>query len=156
MKCQKVQVNLTEYLRGRCAPRLARAIEQHLHRCKACQNMLEEERALLQLLREEPAALPPRAWEQVQARLHEPARARERVSLWLWWNRRLVAQSRWAAAAALIVLAVWTWMPRYNTPPQQETVNLSGYVQVVSYAQSTVVDDPLNENTQIILSGWGH
>jgi len=24
----------------------------------------------------------------------------------------------------------------------------------VSYAQSSVVDDPLNENTQIILGGW--
>lgn len=118
--------------------------------------MLEEERALLRLLREEPATLPAEVWERVQARLHEPARTRERVSLWLWWNRRLIAQSRWAAAAVLIMLALWIRMPYSGTPPQQETVNLSAYVQVVSYAQSTVVDDPLNENTQIILSGWGH
>lgn len=116
--------------------------------------MLEEERALLHLLREKPATLPAGIWERVQARLHEPARARERVSLWLWWNRRLIAQSRWAAAAVIIVLALWTWIPN-RIPTQQETANLSGYVQVVSYAQSTVVDDPLNENTQIILSGWG-
>ena len=116
--------------------------------------MLEEERALLHLLREAPATLPAETWERVQARLHEPARPRERVSLWLWWNRRLLAQSLWAAAAAIIVLALWTWIPdRIST--RQEKANLSDYVQVVSYAQSTVVDDPLNENTQIILSGWG-
>ncbi|GIV14764.1 MAG: hypothetical protein KatS3mg022_0199 [Armatimonadota bacterium] len=118
--------------------------------------MLEEERALLQLLREEPAALPTWAWERVQARLHEPAHTRERVRLWLWWNRRLLASSRWAAAAVLIMLALWTRMPHSGIPPQQETVSLSGYVHAVSYAQSTVVDDPLNENTQIILSGWGN
>lgn len=155
MRCHKVQVNLTEYLRGNCAPRLTKAIEQHLKRCTECRNMLEEERALLHLLREEPAELPAWAWERVQARLHEPARARERVSLWLWWNRRWIAQTRWAAAAALVILAIWAWTPTSVQSPQKEAETLSGYAQVISYAQSTIVDDPLNENTQIILSGWG-
>lgn len=117
--------------------------------------MLEEERALLQLLREEPATLPAWAWERVQARLHEPARARERVSLWLWWNRRQIAQARWVAAAALVILAMWAWTPTTLQSLQRDRETLSGYAQVVSYAQSTIVDDPLNENTQIILSGWG-
>jgi len=154
MRCQKVQVNLTEYLRGNCAPRLTRAIEQHLSRCTECRSMLEEEHALLQLLRDEPAELPAWTWERVQARLHEPARAGERISLWLWWNRRWLAQTRWAAAAALVILAIWAWMPTNLQSPSQEAETLSGYAQAVSYAQSTVVDDPLNENTQIILSGW--
>ncbi len=116
--------------------------------------MLEEERALLHLLREEPVELPAWAWERVQARLHEPARARERVSLWLWWNRRWIAQTRWAAAAVLVILGIWAWTPTSVQSPQQEAETLSGYAQVISYAQSTIVDDPLNENTQIILSGW--
>jgi hypothetical protein len=116
--------------------------------------MLEEEHALLQLLRDEPAELPAWTWERVQARLHEPARAGERISLWLWWNRRWLAQTRWAAAAALVILAIWAWMPTNLQSPSQEAETLSGYAQAVSYAQSTVVDDPLNENTQIILSGW--
>ncbi|MDW8320340.1 MAG: hypothetical protein RMM08_03160 [Armatimonadota bacterium] len=118
--------------------------------------MLEEERALLQLLRDEPAALPNWAWERVQARLDEPARTHERVSLWLWWNRRSLSQMRWVAAAVVIAFALWTQIPQYGNSPEREIANLSGYVQVVSYAQSTVVDDPLNENTQIILSGWGN
>lgn len=117
--------------------------------------MLEEERALLRLLREEPEALPAGAWEQVQARLHERARARERVSLWLWWNRRWIAHTRWAAVAVpLVILAIWAWVPMTFRSTQREVETLSSYAQVISYAQSTVVDDPLNENTQIILSGW--
>lgn len=118
--------------------------------------MLEEERALLLVLREGPQAPPAWAWERVQARLHEPARARERLSLWLWWNRRLLANTRWAAAAAVLVLATWTWLHQPRSTPPQLADSLSGYVQAISYAQSTVVDDPLNENTQIILSGWGN
>lgn len=120
--------------------------------------MLEEEHALLQLLREEPGSVPIWAWERVQARLHEPARPRERLSLWLWWNRRPLANTRWAAAAAAVVmLAMWTWTCQpYTTTPQHSADSLSGYIQAVSYAQSTIVDDPLNDNTQIILSGWGN
>lgn len=118
--------------------------------------MLEKERALLLVLREEPQALPAWAWERVQARLHEPARARERLSLWLWWNRRLLTNTRWAAAAAVLVLATWTWLHQPRSTLPQSADSLSGYVQAISYAQSTVVDDPLNENTQIILSGWGN
>jgi hypothetical protein len=117
--------------------------------------MLEEERELLQLLREEPAEVPAWAWEHVQARLHEPARPRERLTLWLWWNRRLMTSARWAVAAVLLVVGLWTWTNLTPLPWSTQTNELSGYVQVVSYAQSTVVDDPLNENTQIILSGWG-
>jgi hypothetical protein len=116
--------------------------------------MLEEERALLQLLREEPTTLPAWAWERVQARLHEPAHARERIRLWVWWNRRRIAQTRWAAAAVAVILAMWAWIPTTLQSPQREKDNLSGYAQVVSYAQSTIVDDPLNESTQIVLSGW--
>lgn len=119
--------------------------------------MLEEERAFLQLLREEPTELPAWAWERVQARLHEPARVGERLSLWLWWNRRLLSGgARWAAAAVVAVLAMWTWTFHTQSTPPRSADSLAGYVQAVSYAQSTVVDDPLNENTQIILSGWGN
>lgn len=118
--------------------------------------MLEEERALLQLLREEPSSVPVWAWERVQERLHEHAHLRERLSLWLWWNRRMLANTRWVAAAAVVVLAIWTWTHQpYTTAPQHSADSLVGYVQAVSYAQSTIVDDPLNDNTQIILSGWG-
>ncbi len=117
--------------------------------------MLEEERALLQLLHDEPVQLPAWAWERVQARLHEPVRARERLTLWVWWNRRLIASAPWAVAAVLLVAGLWTWRNQTPVPWSTETNELSGYVQVVSWAQSTVVDDPLNENTQIILSGWG-
>ncbi len=117
--------------------------------------MLEEERALLQLLREEPASLSPWAWQRVQARLHEPARPAQRLSLWVWCNRRLVANLRWAAAAVLAVVAVWSWTNMPALPPIEQTADtLSGYAQAVSYAQSTVVDDPLTESTQVMLGGW--
>ncbi|MCS7308932.1 MAG: hypothetical protein NZ741_01805 [Armatimonadetes bacterium] len=117
--------------------------------------MFSEERALLQLLREEPPALPAWAWERVQARLHEPARPAERFSLWLWWNRRLLVNARWAAAVAVVVmLALWTWWGGGGGSLSTHGDMLSSYAQVVSYAQSSIVDDPLNENTQIILSGW--
>lgn len=117
--------------------------------------MLEEERFLLQFLREESPSLPAWAWERVQARLHEPARVHERLNLWLWWNRRLVANTRWVAAAAIAVLGIWMWTNQPPMSPRQTADNLTGYAQALSYAQSTVVDDPLNENTQIILSSWG-
>ena len=116
--------------------------------------MLEEERALLQLVHDEPVQLPAGAWERVQARLHEPVRTRERLTLWVWWNRRWIAQTRWAAAAAVVILAIGAWLPTHLQTPSQEAEILSGYAQAVSYAQSSVVDDPLNENTQIILGGW--
>ncbi len=117
--------------------------------------MLEEERALLHILREEPPALPAWAWERVQARLHEPARPRERLNVWLWCHRRLVANVRWAAVAAVAVLALWTWTATPTLQPtNQPADNLSGYAEALSYAQSTVVDDPLTERTQVILSGW--
>lgn len=118
--------------------------------------MLEEERALLQLLREEPGSVPTWAWDRVQARLHEPPIPRERLSLWLWWNRRLLANIRWTATATVVALAMWTWLHQPRSTPPQSVESLLGYVQAISYAQSTVVDDPLNENTQIILSGWGN
>lgn len=134
---------------------MAKAIGGHLLRCPVCQKVLEEERALLQLLREEPPALPPWAWERVEARLHEPARPAERFNLWLWTNRRLVTHMRWAAVTAVVaVLALWTWGGGADRPLPSNGDILSSYAQVVSYAQSSIVDDPLNENTQIILSGW--
>lgn len=116
--------------------------------------MLEEERALLHILREEPTSLSPWAWERVQARLHEPARTTERLSLWMWCHRRAVAHTRWVAAAAVAAVALWTWnnMPHAQLPHKAD--NLSGYAQAISYAQSTVVDDPLIETTQAILSEW--
>jgi len=115
--------------------------------------MLEQERWLLQCLHSEPAELPAGAWERVHARLHEPARVKDRFALWLWWNRYGIAQARWVAAAAMVLLAILVWIPTLLSP-RQEVEALSGYAQVVSFAQSSMVDDPLNENTQIILSGW--
>lgn len=109
---------------------------------------------MLQLLQATPAdALPTWCWQRVQSRLQEPASRYERFNLWVWWNRRWLATMRWAVVGALALLAIGTWAPPTLFHPENGA-DIAEYAQVVSYAQSSLVDDPLTENTQIILSGW--
>lgn len=117
--------------------------------------MLEEERALMHLLREDAVPLPAGAWERVQSRLTKRTTLRERIDTWLWWHHRTLALGRrWAAGVAVLMLAVWTWyyLPRIQQPSEADM--LTSYIRTVTYAQSTAVDDPIGENTRFILSAW--
>jgi anti-sigma factor RsiW len=70
--CQEVVCSLEGYLAGALAPAELEAFESHVDSCTACQEILSEERRLIQLVRKAVDVHSPRADELI-------ARIRERL-----------------------------------------------------------------------------
>jgi len=124
------------YHDGELGPEEKRLFEAHLARCPACALELEELRGLSRLLA---GARIPDAPAEVIERLHEtPGAVRERVAL------RLAGWLTGAAAAVLLICAVWMWSGRARS---EEIATAPNSWELAAVAPA--VETPWSESQQI-------
>lgn len=120
MKCSRIQINLSDYIRGVLSAEESRKIAEHLADCAECRRVLEEERLLADVFASaETPEYPSDIWHLVEAGIQADNKVgiTERIRIWFRaYKRRLAA----AAAAAAVICGVSTTISVHNAAVEAE------------------------------------
>ncbi len=112
MRCEQFEELISAYIERSIAPALAAKMDEHMAQCSACRTQLQEVQTLWQTMGSAPRVEPPLS---LHARIMQEVDGRVLATPALrWWELAWRPRFAFAAAAVLILVALFVWTRGVN------------------------------------------